>query len=324
MNQAAIRTDAISNKMNIPNHHYQPLEEEISISFEFFPVENEKSEASLWQTISWLECLDPAFVSVTYGAGGSTCEKSRNTVKKILDKTSMQAAAHLTCVGASRDQTMQIVEDFAAIGIKHIVALRGDPPQGATHYNPHPQGFANAAELVKAIADTGRFTISVAAYPEVHPAAHSPQSDIDFLKRKVDAGADRAVTQFFFEADTYFRFLDRVHAAGIDIPIIPGILPVTNFNNIKNFANNCGATIPEWLARAYEGLNDQPKVRQYIAASFTAELCSQLKNAGVHHFHFYTLNRWELTHAICLLLGVHNRVPLGGLKMQRKENHVKG
>ncbi len=216
----------------------------------------------------------------------------------------MHPAAHLTCVNASREQTHEIIDNYANAGVRHIVALRGDPPAGATHFTPHPQGFANSAELVESIAERGDFGISVAAYPETHPAAKSAKADIDFLKRKVDAGADRAITQFFFDAETYLRFVDRVAAAGIDIPIIPGILPVTNFQRIVGFAKSCGATVPDWLGQVFEGLDDRPQVRQYVAASVTAELCTQLKNAGVRQFHFYTLNRWELTHAICRLLGI--------------------
>jgi len=275
-----------------------------SISFEFFPPKNEKMEAALWQTVERLEPLAPSFVSVTYGAGGSTRERTLATVRRIAAETSLPVAAHLTCVAAVCGEVDAVARSFLDAGIRHIVALRGDPPEGATHYTPHPGGYDCAASLVEGLRRIGEFEISVAAYPEVHPDARSPEADLDNLKRKIDAGATRAITQFFFENETFLRFVDRARAAGIDVPIVPGIMPVTNFRNVCRFASMCGAIIPQWLAERFEGLDDDPETRTLIAASTAVEQCVHLQEQGVDGFHFYTLNRANLSFAICHMLGI--------------------
>jgi len=274
------------------------------VSFEFFPPATPKMEETLWQSVKMLETLNPRFVSVTYGAGGSTRERTHNTVKRILAETSMTPAAHLTCVGASRDEVDAIVHSYQQAGVRHIVALRGDAPDGSAPYQPHPQGYANAEELVQGIRAIGDFEITVAAYPETHPDSPSLVADLDNLKRKIDAGATQAITQFFFEPDSYFRFLDHCRSFGIEVPIIPGILPVTNFKTLKRFAGLCGATIPSWMAELFEGLDDRPQTRQLVAASVASEMCRRLNAGGIQDFHFYTLNRAELTYAICHMLGL--------------------
>jgi methylenetetrahydrofolate reductase (NADPH) len=277
---------------------------DIQVSFEFFPPKTEKMEQTLWESIKTLEPLEPRFVSVTYGAGGSTRERTHATVQRILKETSLTPAAHLTCVGASRDEIDAIAQDYWGLGVRHIVALRGDPPEPGSKYQPHPQGYRDAVELVAGLKAVAPFDISVAAYPEVHPDSSSRAFDLENLKRKVDAGADRAITQFFFSADCFFRFRDEAAAAGIDAEIVPGILPVSNVATTRRFAQACGATIPKWLDDLFEGLDDLPAARQLIAATVAAELCGQLYAGGVRHFHFYTLNRAELSYAICHLLGV--------------------
>ena len=277
---------------------------DIQVSFEFFPPKNEKMEQTLWESIKTLEPLSPRFVSVTYGAGGSTRERTHATVERILKETPLTPAAHLTCVAASRDEIDAIARDYWELGVRNIVALRGDPPEAGAKYQPHPQGYQNAADLVAGLKKIAPFDISIAAYPECHPDSASVSADLDNLKRKVDAGADRAITQFFFSPDCFLRFQDAVTAAGMDIEVVPGILPVSNVATTRRFAQTCGATIPQWLDELFEGLDDLPAARQLIAATVAAELCGQLYAGGVRHFHFYTLNRAELSYAICHLLGV--------------------
>lgn len=277
---------------------------DIAVSFEFFPPKSEKMEETLWGSIKTLEPLHPRFVSVTYGAGGSTRERTHATVARILSETTLTPAAHLTCVGASRDEIDSVARDYWELGVRNIVALRGDAPEPGTKYRPHPEGYPDAAALVAGLKRVAPFDISVAAYPEVHPDSSSRKFDIENLKRKVDAGADRAITQFFFSADCFFSFRDDAAAAGIDVEIVPGILPVSNVATTRRFASACGATIPDWLNELFEGLDDLPAARQLIAATVAAELCGQLYAGGVRHFHFYTLNRAELSYAICHLLGV--------------------
>jgi methylenetetrahydrofolate reductase (NADPH) len=280
---------------------------DIEVSFEFFPPKTEKMEQTLWESIKTLEPLQPRFVSVTYGAGGSTRERTHATVERIVRETPLTAAAHLTCVGATREEVDEVAKSYWQAGVRHLVALRGDPPEAGTPYSPHPGGYANAAELVEGLMSVAPFEISVAAYPEMHPDSASRASDLDNLKRKIDAGAKRAITQFFFSADAFFRFRDDVAAAGMEIEIVPGILPVSNVAQTRKFAGACGAGIPRWLDQLFEGLDELPAARQLIAATVAAELCGQLYAGGVRHFHFYTLNRAELSYAICHLLGVRAR-----------------
>jgi methylenetetrahydrofolate reductase (NADPH) len=286
----------------------QPLFEnvagDIDVSFEFFPPKTEKMEETLWESVKTLEPLAPRFVSVTYGAGGSTRARTHATVERIARETSLAAAAHLTCVEASREEIDEVARDYWAAGIRHIVALRGDPPEQGRSFQPHPDGYANAVELIRGLKAVAPFEISVAAYPECHPDSPNKAADLDNLWRKIDAGADRAITQFFFTPDCFFRFRDTAAAMGIDAEIVPGILPVSNVAQTRKFAGMCGATIPSWLDRLFEGLDDLPAARQLVAATVAAELCGQLYAGGVRHFHFYTLNRAELAYAICHLLGL--------------------
>ena len=281
------------------------------VSFEFFPPKTPEMEARLWEVIKRLESLAPRFVSVTYGAGGSTRERTHATVRRIRNETALEPAAHLTCVAATCEEIDGVARDYWAAGIRHIVALRGDPPAGlGSDYAPHPGGYAYAADLVAGLKRVADFEISVAAYPETHPAAKSPGHDLDNLKQKLDAGASRAITQFFFDAEVYLRFRDRVAAAGIDVPIVPGILPVTNFAQLKRMASLCGASIPAWMGAHFDGLDDDPDTRRLVAASLAAEQCRRLHANGVHEFHFYTLNRADLIVAICHLLGVRAPKPV--------------
>ena len=275
------------------------------VSFEFFPPKTPEMEERLWDVIKRVEPLGPRFVSVTYGAGGSTRERTHATVRRIRTDTGLEPAAHLTCVAATRGEIDAVARDYWAAGIRHIVALRGDPPGGlGAAYAPHPGGYAYAADLVAGLKRVADFEISVAAYPETHPAARSAGHDLDNLKAKLDAGANRAITQFFFDVDLYLRFRERAYTAGIGVPIVPGILPVTNFAQLKRMASGCGASIPSWMAAHFDGLDDDPDTRRLVAASLAAEQCRRLHANGVHEFHFYTLNRADLIVAICHLLGV--------------------
>jgi methylenetetrahydrofolate reductase (NADPH) len=283
---------------------FADLSGDIGVSFEFFPPKTEKMETQLWEAIQTLAPLGPRFVSVTYGAGGSTRERTHATVARIQRETPLSAAAHLTCVEASRAEIDQVAEEYWAAGVRHIVALRGDPPVMGTKFQAHPEGYANAAELVAGLKRLHPFEISVAAYPELHPDSGTQQVDLDNLKRKLDAGANRAITQFFFSPDCFFRFRDAAAAAGIEAEIVPGILPVSNVAQTRKFAGLCGAEIPGWMDRLFEGLDDMPAARQLIAATVAAEMCRKLYAGGVRNFHFYTLNRAELAYAICHLLGL--------------------
>ena len=280
---------------------------DIQVSFEFFPPKTEKMADTLWESILTLAPLAPRFVSVTYGAGGSTRERTHATVERILKETPLTPAAHLTCVGSSREEVDAIARDYWEMGVRHLVALRGDPPEAGTRFEAHPDGYKDAAELVAGLKSVAPFDISVACYPECHPEAKSAEADIEHLRRKVDAGADRAITQFFFSAECFFAFRDRVAAAGLDVEIVPGILPVTNVAQARKFAAQCGTAIPGWLDHMFEGLDERPAARQLVSATIAAELCGQLYSGGVRHFHFYTLNRAELAYAICHLLGVRAR-----------------
>lgn len=274
------------------------------VSFEFFPPHDPKSEERLWQVIETLVPLAPAFFSVTYGAGGSTRARTDRIVRRIHEETETPPAAHLTCVGASRDEVDRLARDWWEAGIRRIVALRGDPPKGEGGYTPHPDGYENAAALVAGLRRIAGFDISVAAYPECHPDSPSVAADIDNLKRKVDNGADRAITQYFFDNDDFLRFRDRAAAAGISVPLVPGILPVTNFARVLEFSQMCGASVPARMAEMFDGLDTDPETRNLIAATVAVEQCEGLQREGVGHFHFYTLNRAALTKAICWRLGV--------------------
>ncbi len=276
----------------------------LKISFEFFPPRNEKMERDLWDAVKRLEPLAPKFVSVTYGAGGSTRERTHNTVARITEETSLAAAAHLTCVSATREEVDDVARRYWDAGIRHIVALRGDAPEGEDTYTPHPGGYAYAADLVTGLKKVADFEVSVAAYPETHPTASSADADLDNLKRKIDAGAVRAITQYFFDGDVYLRFMDRVHAAGVNVPVVPGILPVTNFAQVRKFSAMCGTSVPQWMADLFEGLDDDPETRKLVAATVVAEQCRMLQANGVNEFHFYTLNRADLAYAISHILGL--------------------
>jgi len=273
------------------------------LSFEFFPPKTDKLEEQLWACIRRLEPLAPRFVSVTYGAGGSTQERTHATVARIVSDTTLTPAAHLTCVGATREEVDAVARRYWEAGVRHIVALRGDPPAGVERYEPHPGGYAQAEDLVRGLKRIGDFEISVGAYPETHPAAVSAEADLDFLKRKIDAGANRAITQYFFDAEVYLRFLDRCLAAGITVPIVPGIMPVTNFASVQRFSAMCGASVPAWMGQLFEGLDEDAETRRMVAAVVAAEQVRLLQANGVDEFHFYTLNRPDLTFAIAHILG---------------------
>jgi methylenetetrahydrofolate reductase (NADPH) len=286
-----------------------PKADRIKVSFEFFPPKTPEMEGRLWSAIKRLEPLQPRFVSVTYGAGGSTRERTHATVLRLLKETSLVPAAHLTCVAATREEIDDIARHYWDEGVRHIVALRGDPPGQSGRYEPHAGGYAYAADLVAGLKRVADFEISVACNPEVHPEAVSADADLDNLKRKIDAGATRAITQFFFYIDVYHRFVDRARAAGIDVPIVPGILPVTNFARVVEFAKICGSGVPSWLAKMFEGLDEDPETRRLVAATVAAEQCRLLQASGIDEFHFYTLNRADLTFAICHILGIRSEAP---------------
>jgi methylenetetrahydrofolate reductase (NADPH) len=285
------------------------IKDRVQVSFEFFPPKSDEMEKKLWETVTRLEPLKPHFVSVTYGAGGSTRERTARTVKRILTETTLVPAAHMTCVDATRDEVDGVVGEFAAMGVKRFVALRGDPAEGVgARYSPHPDGYSNGAELVAAMREAGDFDISVSAYPEKHPESPDFATDIDMLKRKVDNGATRAITQFFFENDTYERYVERARRAGIYVPIVPGILPVHNFTQVANFSARCGAHVPAWLAERFDGLSRDPQTHALVAAAVAAEQVLDLVERGVSDFHFYTMNRADLAFAICHLIGIRPSV----------------
>jgi methylenetetrahydrofolate reductase (NADPH) len=275
-----------------------------TVSFEFFPPKDEAMEKTLWESVERLAPLQPRFVSVTYGADGSTRARTHNIVTKVQKNTSLTAAPHLTCIGAPREEILDIARDYWANGIRHIVALRGDPPQGTTKYVPHPEGFAYAVDLVKGLKSVANFEISVATYPEPHPESPSAAFELTNLKSKIDAGADRAITQFFFDTGVFLKFRDQCAAAGIKASIVPGILPITRFPQMLRMAQRCGASVPDWLSHRFDGLDDDADTRRLIAAAVAIEQVQELQKHGVEEFHFYTLNRAELSYAICHALGV--------------------
>jgi methylenetetrahydrofolate reductase (NADPH) len=280
------------------------LSQQLSVSFEFFPPKTPDSEEALWRAITRLAPLAPTFVSVTYGAGGSTRERTHRTVKRILDEAKITPAAHLTCVGATREELDAVADAYWESGIRHLVALRGDPPAGATRYEPTPGGYAFASDLVAGLRTRHDFDVSVATFPEGHPDSNSLDRELDNLKRKIDAGASRAITQFFFDNWTYLRFVDRARKAGISVPIIPGIMPVTNFAQMTKFAAMAGASVPRSMAPMFDGLENDIETRKLVAITIAADQVRQLAEAGVHEFHFYTLNRADLTYALCHILGI--------------------
>ena len=285
---------------------FDSLPGDIAVSFEFFPPKTEKMEAQLWDAITQLAPLAPRFVSVTYGAGGSTRERTHATVARLVSETALVPAAHLTCVGASKDEIAEVAQQYWDAGVRHVVALRGDAPaEAGGRFVPHAQGYASAADLVEGLARQHPFELSVAAYPEVHPDAPSAKADLDNLKRKLDAGASQAITQFFFSPEAYFRFLDAALAAGISVPIIPGIMPVTSFAAIRRMSGN--TAIPPAMEQMFDGLDDRPGPRALVAATAAVDLCRQLYAGGVRDFHFYTLNRAEQAYAICHLLGLRSK-----------------
>ncbi len=279
--------------------------EGVNVSFEFFPPKNEKMEQGLWRAMSRLQPVGPRFVSVTYGAGGGTRDRTHATIERILRETDMVPAAHLTCVDASRSTVDDVIASYKALGVRHIVALRGDPSAGIdAGYAPHPDGYKSTAELVAGIRAIGDFEVSVSAYPEKHPESASFEVDLAVLQAKVDAGATRAITQCFFDNDAYFRYVDKVRARGIDIPIVPGLLPISNIKSVQSFAAKCGTRVSPQLAARFEGLDDDPETRLLVGAAVAAEQVSALVDQGVQDFHFYTLNRSELVYAMCRLLGL--------------------
>ncbi|MFZ4805726.1 MAG: methylenetetrahydrofolate reductase [NAD(P)H] [Hyphomicrobiaceae bacterium] len=287
---------------------------DIDVSFEFFPPKNDKMEDQLWQAVRRLEPLAPRFVSVTYGAGGSTRERTHATVSRIVQETSLAPAAHLTCVQATTGEVDDVVRGYWAAGVRHIVALRGDPPSGVgTQYVPHPGGYASTADLVRGILEIAPFEVSVGGYPEGHPESPSLDADIDHLKSKVDAGARRVITQFFFDNVHFLRFMERARAKGIWCPIVPGIVPIHNYKQVASFAARCGTTMPAWLARRFDGLENDPATTHLVAAAVAAEQVMDLVDQGIRQFHFYTLNRADLVYAICHLLGLR---PVAGESRQ--------
>ncbi len=283
----------------------RPSANRFGVSFEFFPPKTEEMEAQLWRAVERLAPLSPRFVSVTYGAGGSTRERTHATVRRILTETALRPAAHLTCVSATREEILEVAREYWNTGVRHLVALRGDPVTGiGTSYEPHPGGFAYASDLVAGLRREFDFELSVSAYPETHPTAGSMDAEIDNLKRKIDAGATRAITQFFFDNAIYLRYRDRARAAGITVPIVPGIMPVTNFGQTRKFSAMAGASVPDSMARHFDGLEDDADTRKLVAATLAAEQCTKLADEGVEDFHFYTLNRADLAYAICHILGL--------------------
>lgn len=286
-------------------NHLDVRADALTISFEFFPPKTEKMEETLWQSIRRLEPLSPAFVSVTYGAGGSTRERTHNTVARLVRETTLKPAAHLTCVSASKEEVDDVIRAYHEAGVNHIVALRGDPPEGVgTAFTAHPGGYLSSVELIKGIkAISPGCEISVSAYPEKHPESRSIEEDIDLLKAKIDAGATRAITQFFFDNEHYYRYMEKIRAAGITIPVTPGIIPILNFKTMTKFAASSGASIPGWLSTRYEGLDDDPGTARLVSAAVAVEQVLDLVDQGVREFHFYTLNRADLVYAICHMLG---------------------
>ena len=285
---------------------------DIDVSFEFFPPKTAEMEAQLWEAVTRLAPLSPKFVSVTYGAGGSTRERTHATVARIIREMPLKPAAHLTCVAASRDEVDAVIRSYKDVGVRHIVALRGDPVGGAgTAFAPHPEGYQTSTALVAAIKRIGDFDVTVSAYPEKHPESASIKDDLDVLKAKIDAGATRAITQFFFDNSHYLRYVDRVRARGIFIPIIPGIVPVQNFRQTASFAKKTGASVPQWLADRFDGLDEDPATRRLIAAAVAAEQVIDLVDRGVEDFHFYTMNKADLVFAICHLLGLRATAKAG-------------
>lgn len=280
-----------------------------AVSFEFFPPRDLEASFRLWDTVQVLAPLAPRFVSVTYGAGGTTRELTRDAVSTLHKSSGLKVAAHLTCVNASRDETLGIAQEFAKAGVNDIVALRGDPPKGAAGFEAHPEGFRDSCELITALAENGDFTIRVGAYPDKHPEAADDQADVDWLKRKIDAGADEALTQFFFEAETFLRFRDRCVKAGIEAPITPGILPIENWKGIRKFAKGCGTPIPGWLDDAFDKAARDER-EDLLATALCTEMCDKLVSEGVENLHFYTLNKPELTRDVCFALGVTPKVTL--------------
>jgi methylenetetrahydrofolate reductase (NADPH) len=284
--------------------------EPLRVSFEFFPPKSEGMSTRLWDTIKRLEPMSPDFVSVTYGAGGSTRERTHDTVRRIASETTLRPAAHLTCVSATKEEVLAIAEEYWQAGVKHIVALRGDPPAGmGAKYEPHPGGFLDSVDLIRGLRahrpELGKcFEISVSCYPELHPENRGWDAEIAYLKAKQDAGADRAITQFFFEPEVFFEFLERARAGGVTLPIVPGIMLQPNFTGLKRISSLCGASVPHWLERLYEGLEEDDETRDLVTATVAAELCHKLHERGVRDFHFYTLNRASLALSTCRLLGL--------------------
>lgn len=287
---------------------FSGLQGDIEVSFEFFPPKTQKMGETLWHSVETLAPLGPRFASVTYGAGGSTRERTHEQVVRIQNEAGIPAAAHLTCVEATREEVDEVARHYWAEGIRHIVALRGDPPDGSSQYSPHPGGYANAIELIAGLKQVADFEISVAAYPEVHPDSPDRQADIDNLKAKFDAGATRAITQFFFDPQCFFEFRDKAAAAGIAGEIVPGIMPVMSFAAVQRMSGLCGTAIPDWMEGLFDGLDDRPEARQLVSATIAAEMCRRLYAGGVRQFHFYTLNRAELSYAICHMLGLRPKV----------------
>ncbi|MHA1539617.1 MAG: methylenetetrahydrofolate reductase [NAD(P)H] [Alphaproteobacteria bacterium] len=292
---------------NLPLPFILSRPDNLNFSFEFFPPKSEKMEKSLWETIQKLRPLNPSFVSVTYGAGGTTRERTHSTVMRIKEETGLTPASHLTCVNAPKEEIDQIARDYWDAGVRHLVALRGDSPKDAqgnhTDYVPHPDGYAHSTDLIAGLKKIADFEITVSAYPEKHPESKSIDFDLDILKRKIDAGATRAITQYFFDTDVYFRFVERARKAGIEIPIVPGILPVTNFPQLLSFSKGCGTSIPSWMHRLFENLDNRPMTTKLVAITIAVEQCRRLYVGGARDFHFYTLNRAELTYTLCHMLG---------------------